>query len=209
MTMAASFLVLGLVGIMATPAHAAILPDGDPIWYLNCLVPGTPTLDQSNPFIISTCTAAATLTASGLSGATFTVGTGSNMQISVNGGVAGGVSVSGSYSLTDTTTGGNTIGSGTFTGSGNFPDCDARNTVLGFGTAGTGTHVAATDTLRLTISFSSPSGGASLCSGQTLTTNASTSVAIPASAPEFAVAAILPVAIGLFLLKAKVRFWGN
>src|SRR4029077_3723950 len=115
MTMAASFLVLGLVGMM-TPAHAAVLPDGDPIWYLNCAVPGTPTLDQSNPLVTSSCTAVATLSASGLSGATFTVGTGSNMQITVN----GAVSIAGTYTLTDTTIA-TLVGSGTFSGAGAFP----------------------------------------------------------------------------------------
>jgi hypothetical protein len=119
------------------------------------------------------------------------------------------VSISGTYSLSDTTTGGNVIGSGTFSGAGAFAGCDPRNTVLGSGTSVVGTHVTSTDTLKLTISFTAPPGGAALCTGQTVGTNTSTSIAIPASAPEFAVAAILPVAIGLFLLKAKVRFWGN
>jgi len=200
MAVAAGILVMGLLGMMAVPVHAAT----DPIWYLDCTNP-TPTLDQSNPVASGTCAATATLTASGLSGASFLVGSTSNVQITVQGAVAN----AGSYTLTDTTTS-TTIATGTFSGAGTVAGCSAfGNTVLGSGAGNVGTKVTATDTLTLTISFTSPSGGAALCTGQAAGSNTSTSIGISAAVPEFAIGAILPVALGLFLLKAKVRFWGR
>ncbi len=205
----AVWMIVGILPIVATPVSA----NSDPSWYINCAVHIGLLYQLTNNAPVTQAQCAGTSGSINVfsfqlsyGDPTFTVGASSNAQIFFAATAAG--SISGTWVLNDVSTG-KTISSGSFSGSATDTTgaCSILNTLTAPGTANTGQVVTNGDTMRMTISYTATGGGTfSICSGGTSPSSTDTQVGVSDTpVPEFGLAALVPAALGFFLLSLRTR----
>ncbi len=206
----AALLLLALPSMTAAPALANT--GSDPSWYINCDVHIGPVyqLTNSPPSPQAEChgtTGTINVFSFQLSygGPTFTVGSLSGAQIFFAATAAG--TITGTWTLNDVSTG-TAISTGSFSGAAvdTSGACSALNKLTQPGTPNTGKVVTTGDTMRMTISYTATGGGTfSICSGGASPSSTDTRVGVSAAVPEFGVAAALPAALALLLIRMRTR----
>ncbi len=208
----AAGMFVGLLSVIGSPALAD--SPGDPSWYINCAVhiPGP-------IYALSNAAPATQAKCNGTSGSinvfafqlnyagpTFTVGTSTNAQVFYASTATG--TITGTWTLNDVTTS-KVISSGSFGGSvvDATNTCSILNEFTPAGTANTGVVVTHGDDVRLTITYTASVGGGtvSICSGGLSPSSTDTQVGVDAAVPQFGVAAVIPAAFALLLVRLLAR----